>query len=488
MSMVMKKSIKVILQIVIISLASCTQLDTSPRQSLTPEIALADLTGYEALAFSMYNRATSFNYYGQTMMIAPEILADNLRIIANTGRYVGEEANADRDHIEIWNLDVYGGINDANLIIEGIDAEEVTGDEDWKEIIKGEAYFMRALFYFDLSRAYGYEPGREVDNFNLGPILRLEPTITASDAGFMARSTNVQVYEQIEQDLLKAIELLPYSTLGSAPAEREFGVYRANVGAAHMLLSRVYLYWGKMAEAEAMATTAMNILGLSVNGDGLVAPGSYVDAFSTAPHPESIFELEIRIVDWTSVDGVNRSLSSLTSNTNAAAQFIIGASNDLIQTFEEGDVRRNTWAETSVEGIEGPVYASRKWTGFKGDFLENLPILRASELFLIRAEARYESNPAGARSDINALRSRRGLGPVDVLLSGEPLLNRILLERRQEFALEGHRFFDLKRNGRNITKHGTFLEVPYTDYRILSDVPLSQVELNNQLKQNPGYN
>jgi hypothetical protein len=487
MSIDMNNSIKKILPVLIICLPSCTELDTSPRQSITPEIALTDLSGYESLAFSMYSHGTSFNYYGQTMMIAPEILADNLRIVTNTGRYVGEEVNADREHIDIWNGNVYGGINDANLIIEGIDSEEVTGDEEWKKIVKGEAYFMRALFYFDLSRVYGYEPGREVDNFNLGPILRLDPTTAASEADFRTRSTNVQVYEQIEQDLLNAIELLPYATLGQAPSESEFGVYRANVGAAYMLLARVYLYWGKMAEAEEMASISMNILGLSSGGAGLVPPGSYVDAFSTAPHPESIFELEIRQVDWTSVDGVNSSLNSLTSNTNSAAQFIIGASNELINTFEEGDVRRNTWVETTAEGIEGPVYASRKWTGFKGDFLENLPILRASELFLIRAEARYESNPAGARADLNALRSRRGLGPVDAVLTGQALLNRILLERRLEFALEGHRFFDLKRNGRDIPKHGSFLEVPYTDYRILSDIPLSQVELNNELEQNPGY-
>lgn len=483
----MKRPYKIFLQVCILILSGCTDLETSPRQSLTPDIALSDLSGYESLAFSMYNRAISFDYYGQTMMIAPEILADNLRVVANTGRYVGEEVNGDREHIDIWNGNVFGGINDANLIIAGIDGEEVTGDEDWKKVIKGEAYFMRALFYFDLSRVYGYEPGREVDNFNLGPILRLEPTQTASEADFRERSTNVQVYEQIEQDLLNAIELLPYSTLGSAPSEREFGVYRANLGAALALLARLNLYWGKMAEAEAAATSAMNILGLSNNGSGLVSASAYVDAFSTAPHPESIFELEIRQVDWSSVDGVNNSLNSLTSNTNSSAQFIVAASDELIQAYESDDVRRLVWAETTVDGIEGPVYASRKWTGFKGDFLENLPILRASELFLIRAEARYETNPAGARADLNALRSRRGLEPVDAVLSGQALLNRILLERRLEFALEGHRFFDLKRNARNITKHGSFPEIPYTDYRVLSNIPTSQVELNDQLKQNPGY-
>ena len=97
----------------------CTDLTTNPRQSLTPEVALNDVSGYQSVANSMYNRATGFGYYGQTMMIAPDILADNLKTIANTGRYQGEEANSDRDHINIWGLDLYGGINDANLIIEG---------------------------------------------------------------------------------------------------------------------------------------------------------------------------------------------------------------------------------------------------------------------------------------------------------------------------------------------------------------------------------
>lgn len=461
--------------------ASCTDLETTPRQSLTPEVALNDVSGYQAVANSIYGRANSFNYYAQQMMIAPEILADNLRIVANTGRYQGEEANGDRDHINLWNGTVYGGINDANLILAGIDDESVRGSQEEKDIIKGDAYFMRALFYFDLCRVYGYEPGREVNGFNLGPILRTTPTVAASDADFRSRATVEEVYEQIESDLQQAISLLPLVPVGSE------GVYFANAGAALTLLARLYLYWGKMQEAENAATTIMNALGLRTNGDGLTEAGQYVQGFSRAPHPESIFELELRIVDWSSVDGVNNSLNSLVSNTDPSAQFIIAASNELMAAYEPGDVRRGCWAETTRDGIEGPVFASRKWTGFKGDFLENIPLIRSAELYLIRAEARYQSNPAGARADLNALRSKRGLEPVDNLLSGQALLNRILLERRLEFALEGHRFFDLKRNGLDISKHGNFEDVPYTDYRVLSNIPLEQVQLNDLLEQNPGY-
>lgn len=474
----------VIKAVAVISLLamSCTDLETNPRQSLTPEVALSNVAGYQAVANSMYRLANSFSYYGQQMMIAPEILADNLRIVASTGRYQGEEANGDRDHIDLWNGIVYGAINDANIIIAGIDGEDVIGDQRDKDFIKGDAYFMRALFYFDLCRVYGYEPGREVNGFDLGPVHRITPTLVVSDAIDLERATVLEVYQQIESDLRSALSLSAHAPLGSDD------VYYANTGAALTLLARLYLYWGRMEEAANEATFAMNLLNLRSNGDGLLESANYVQGFSTAPHPESLFELEIRFVDWNPVDGVNNSLNSLTSNTDPAAQFILGASNELMATYEPGDVRRNCWAETTREGIDGPVYASRKWTGYKGDFLENLPIIRASELYLIRAEARYHTNnPVGAREDINALRSKRGLGPVDNLLSGQALFNRIMLERRQEFVLEGHRFFDLKRNGMNITKHGNFLEVPYTDYRILSNLPLAQIQLNTKLVQNPGY-
>ncbi len=75
---------------------SCTDLDVTPRQSLTPEITFANATGYQSLVFSTYGNARGFNSYGQQFMIAPDVMADNLRIIANTGRYIGQEANADR--------------------------------------------------------------------------------------------------------------------------------------------------------------------------------------------------------------------------------------------------------------------------------------------------------------------------------------------------------------------------------------------------------
>ncbi|WP_215225981.1 RagB/SusD family nutrient uptake outer membrane protein [Echinicola shivajiensis] len=487
----MKNIIKILFVGSALAMGACSDLlDTEPRQSLTPDTALADVEGYQSLAYSMYGRTRGFDYYGQVMLVAPDVLADNLKVIANTGRYIGEEANADRKHINLWefteiddasdnNPGVYASINDANIIIAGID--DVEGDDNLRNRVKGEAYFIRALNYFDLARVYGYEPGQEVNGFDLSVILRTTPTLGLSSADFRARSTNDEVYAQIVSDLNDAIDLLPSASLGTT------GVYRASKGAAQALLARVYLYMANYSEAETMASNAMVSFGLTNNGSGLMEAEDYVAGFSTAPNPESLFEVEIRSQDWLSTDGLNNSMCSLLSNVYTGAQFILTVSDDLLASYEAGDVRLDTWAATVREGTAGTFYRSNKWLGHKGDFLENLPIMRASELYLIRAEARYKtSNEVGARADLNALRSKRGLG--NTAASGTALMELIMHENRVEFATEGHRWFDLKRNGMTITKSGSFEPVPYTDYRILSPIPQDEIILNELLENNPQYN
>jgi hypothetical protein len=475
----MKNYIKIIALGSALSLGSCSDLlDTEPRQSLTPDTALADVDGYESVLAAAYGGARGFGSYGQTLMIAPEIMADNLRIIANTGRYIGQEINADRQHINLWGN--YGAINQTNIVINGIDVIE--GDATRKNRIKGEAFFLRSLYYFDLAKVYGYEPGKEVSGWNNSVVIRTTPTLGFSDADFKARSSNREVYDLIESDLNTAIGLLPVAVKGTA------GIYRVTKGAAEALLARVYLYDSKFSEAAAMASQAMATFGLANDGTGLASPADYVSSFSTYPNPESLFEVEIRSVDWSTVDGVNNSMCTLTSNVFSSAQFIVTASDELLDAYETGDVRRDTWVATTRSGAAGTVYRSAKWLGTKGDFLENLPIIRAAELYLIRAEARFRTDAAGARSDLNALRSKRGLAAVDAGLVGDALFAQILKERRLEFALEGHRWFDLKRNGLTISKAGTIEAVPYSDYRLLAPLPQDQLILNELLVDNPGYN
>lgn len=451
--------------------ASCTDLDVIDRSTLPRSITLGEVAGYQSILNAAYESVNDFGYYGQTMMIGPEILADNMHLVQLTGRYELEYVNALNSGLGIWG-GRYNAINECNIIIGTIDDPAVTGTTAQKDALKGQALFLRALFYHDLARVYGYEPGREVNSFDLSVPLKLNPTFGISDVVDLPRSTNDAIYQQIEADLLAAIPLLPDATPGTS------SVRLANKAAARLLLARVYLYWGNTAQA---ANFALQV----IEGDGsdLVSAANYVASWNDATnafHPESVFESEILTVDWSTVDGPNNSMHSLLMNNTGGSQFIITASDELIAEIESEptDVRRNLF---NVEDL-GLEFA--KWRGNKGpiSFLENIPILRLSEGYLIAAEA-LGNGPGDVY--LNALREARGITD-----DASATVDNVLRERRIEFMAEGHRWFDLKRLGRDITKpadagSGT---LPYTDFKMLTRLPQSELNLSANLVQNPGYN
>ncbi|MEQ1625312.1 MAG: RagB/SusD family nutrient uptake outer membrane protein, partial [Sediminibacterium sp.] len=75
----------------------------------------------------------------------------------------------------------------------------------------------------------------------------------------------------------------------------------------------------------------------------------------------------------------------------------------------------------------------------------------------------------------------------DNAMTQPQLLEEILRQRRIEFAFEGHRFFDLKRLGRDLVKAPHYNTVAFTDTRILPALPQSDIDGNSNLKQNAGY-
>jgi hypothetical protein len=86
------------------------------------------------------------------------------------------------------------------------------------------------------------------------------------------------------------------------------------------------------------------------------------------------------------------------------------------------------------------------------------------------------------RADIDIVRARAGLLPLLVTVdTQDELTDAILQERRVEFAMEGHRFFDLRRLGRATTVLG----IPAD--RLLLPIPLAERDVNTNLEQNPGY-
>ena len=119
--------------------------------------------------------------------------------------------------------------------------------------------------------------------------------------------------------------------------------------------------------------------------------------------------------------------------------------------------------------------------------MDNVPVIRLSELFLIRAEALARSNgdQVQALTDVNRIRTRAGLTALAATTTNAQLQDEITLQRRLELAFEGHRWFDQKRRGRDIVKSTG--NVPYGDTRTLAPIPLREIQANKNLVQNSGY-
>ncbi|MFW6369670.1 MAG: RagB/SusD family nutrient uptake outer membrane protein [Bacteroidota bacterium] len=124
---------------------------------------------------------------------------------------------------DIWQY-YFQGIYRTNKILETIDNVEFMDSKE-KDIIEGEAYFLRAFFYSELSKLFGDVP------------LLIESTPVN-----IPRTPADQTYAQIGQDLLKAIELLPSENYNSgAYNPNRYG--HATKWTAEALLARVYLFY-----------------------------------------------------------------------------------------------------------------------------------------------------------------------------------------------------------------------------------------------------
>jgi hypothetical protein len=382
----------------------------------------------------------------------------------------------------------YFGINQANLILDNIGKVPfAVADTARRNTTQGQAYFLRALLYHDLSRAYAYDPGVAVPSQDRGGVpLLLTGVADQSQITFPARPAVADVYKQMYSDLQNAISSFTRSN-ASAPA---YG----NLQASQALFSRVALYNKDYATVVKQATDAITgSVKLSENA-------SYVGGWRAPRHPESLFEIQYIVAENI---GVNTSLQTTsTTLVRVGDRSATGGFGDLVPTTafitdlesEKSatgavlDVRRQLY-ELGTTGRGAAFIETTKFLGKNGTInLDNVPVIRISEVYLNRAEANYFlGNTAAALTDLNVIRTRSGL-PARTELTGVALLAEITRQKRLEFAFEGHRWFDLKRRGLDVVKaaaQGNGLV--YTDFRILAPIPVNELSTNKTIKQNFGY-
>jgi hypothetical protein len=347
--------------------------------------------------------------------------------------------------------DAYSYIYQVNAILENLPRSAGVSDPV-KAQLTGEADCVRALCYVYLSGLFGDVP--------------LETSTDYTVNATMARTPRAQVYAQVVADLRNAQNLL-------TPVYPTAGPLKPNKWAAAALLARVYLYQGDWADADMESSKVID------SGGYHLTPNT--NNIFLAYSPEVIWQMVSVVPGLNTFEGYD----FIPAGAGTIPTYAIDPG--LLNAFEPGDTRKINWFGNLTISGQTYYYPYKYKIQTNNAHVENYTLLRLSEQYLIRAEARVrEGNLQGAAADLDTVRIRAGLAPIT---AADPvdLQEAIFRERRVELCFEwGHRWFDLKRTG----QAGPTLSMQKPAWRntdTLFPIPISQLQANTSLTQNTGY-
>ncbi|HMO62826.1 MAG TPA: RagB/SusD family nutrient uptake outer membrane protein [Ferruginibacter sp.] len=443
------------LLITTVTLTSCKKfLDVAPKESTSDDITIVDENSARTAVRGIFNQLSSNAYYGYTFQTLGFFSGDNIQYTGSqtvNRQLTNHDVKSDLGALATSWSGIYNTINRANNALEKIPQLPVTATftEAVKNQLIGEAYFVRALAYFDLGRTWG------------GVQLILKPVTSPASRPVIKRSTLAETYKQVQDDLDAAEALLP-NTVNRIRATRK---------TVWALKARLFLYQKQWDKAVEFAT---KLIEDKTNYD-LLKPYNSFFANSASNTKESVLELY-----YTSTVTNNQSSQWLPTTKGGVGwirptlQIAELLNNPLI-----GGTRSSLLQKAVVSGIED-------WYGnlyYRTPGTDPAFLIRIAELYLIRAEAYANLDKlTEATADLNAIRERAGLAALPVNGKNDLLLA-IENENRVEFAFENHRWYDLVRTGRAASVLGItnadklLLPIPFRE--VLADAP--------NLEQNPSY-
>jgi tetratricopeptide (TPR) repeat protein len=477
----MKKYCIFILAMVL--MAACSDfLELEPEHQISENSFYRNANDFETALIGSYSGLQ--NLHNTALVYLGELTTDNTEI-QWTSPTVSEveldEVNftpANGFLNSVWNIS-FTTVSRSNNILSRL--EGVVLGEEIRNRLRGEALFLRAYGYFNLVRTFGSVP--IVDVAFRGP---------AEIADFdMARKPEDEVYHLIEQDLIQAATLLEGAD--------GLGKSRASTGAAKTLLGKVYLTKQEYGQAE-------TILKEVIDSDTYSLVDDYHSLFTNGNDDlsESIFEIKFMSGNL----GVGNNFSSIFTPARFDMDIFpnqmqgsgrILPTPEMAGAYETGDLRRAVSIGDSVLLVTGNYEKELHGlkfvdftTGIQGDGGINFTALRYADVLLMYAEALNQNGTQEeALNYLNRVRDRAGLDDLSGLSMNE-LAGALEQERRVEFFLEGHRWFDLVRTGRLLpVMNGYFnrnnMNFIVEEHNLIMPIPLREIDINPNLGQNPGY-
>jgi hypothetical protein len=376
---------------------------------------------------------------------------------------------------------MYWAIYRCNLVIKNVPGAPTTAEltDALKKRYVAEAKFVRGHCYFTLVTFFGGVPLVTVP---------LKP-----EESRKARDPEDACWAQIIKDFTEAAADLP--------AKSKTDIGRATSGAANAYLAKACIYTKRWAEAEAAAQKVIASAEYSLLPD-------YNTIFTSAGQngPESVFE-------WQHPRGPNNGWGN--QNEGSTTPDFQGSrdgayasgwgfdcpDSNLVLEFEAGDVRKaaTIYGEGDTlnkgtpkeEVVHFKTYRASPWCNRKtvkeywasvpemSNWPYNKRLIRYADVLLFLAEAQFEQGKTGdALTNLNLVRTRAKLAALTQLDR-----NAIYHERRVELAMEGHRFFDVIRQGRGTECFGKNGFNSAKDHGHLP-IPQSEIDINTLLTQN----
>ncbi len=497
----MKQYITAILVTAGISISSCSKfLDKNPLDQISSETFWTSQKDVDLALSGVYSRLLTSTFDHNTMFW--DVMGGDLN--TNQGSDViplaqGQlEPNSGSLVSSVFSA-AYRGISSTNFFLDNIDRAPIS--DNAKASYKGEVKFLRALFYFTLTEFYGGVP--------------LYTSLPLIEEAKVKQTSKSDVVAQILADLDDAIASLPNTPYKG----------HAVKGSALALKAKVLMHneqWGPAAAAAKQVIddghfsifnnyrTLFLASGQKDNPE-IMFSAQYLNPDRAATGPDIQFawhgtinpRLEL-VNAYECTDGLPITSSPLYNpanwKQNRDPRLVL-----TIKTFEE-NVINSSGAEV------GFAYNAPSGTGYmpvKGLNWDALPVdystrseqdwihMRYAELLLIYAEAKNEdSGPDQSVYDaINAIRSRPGIGMPNIPtgLSKDQMRERIRQERRIELALEGKRYWDVKRWKTAETYIPTLVDPGGAQRRFdpsknyLFPFPQTEIDRNPNLEQNPNY-
>lgn len=366
-----------------------------------------------------------------------------------------------------WNA-AYLGIQSANLAMRGIDRFAAT--EPLKvNRIEGQARTLRAHLHFELFRWWASEYDRNSTALAV-------PYVKVFDIEQKpSRPTVKEFYDEMEADLKTAREMLSNTDRPIQSLTSTAGTERAYVDrlVADALLARMYLYANLPDSAIKYATFVINARPLA----------------SAAEFPLVWQDASTAGVIWSIKYQAGNAALAREIYQPAGDQISWTPVNELLNLYGGSDIRTDAyWRVRNGRVVLGKYFAKSTASG-SPDGVVDFKAYRTAEMYLIRAEAYAKKDmDAEGLADLNTLRSARNASTG--FESGDELEAAIQIERRKELLVEGHRFFDLKRTIRTVTRTqgcASWCTLPPANRGWSFPIPQTEILANSNMEQNPGY-